>query len=642
VHLSLDHPAIFAANPYPVKTKLLTAFIALTFWAANAQQDTATVNRYNRLAQRYRETYPDSVRYYGSKAAMLAQKNGYGYGLAHAHINLGNAALIFGDYKKALSEFRAAENGFERLLSKNPDDNVLRNSLGRAFASQGVALSEQSNYFPALDNYRKAAALFEKAGNRQALSKAYNNIAVVYKSQQQYGKALDFLGKALKIQEAIGEETVGVTLTNMGAIAFEQGDHGQAINYYTQAQRKFIVNPNPRGQALLENYLGDYYKAIDAKKSEAYYRKALAGYDALGNKFGAALALYNLGQLDFDAHRFDEALLLAEKSLTYARNIDVPDQVFHSEKLLSDIYQATGKPDSALAHYKAYVAARDTISNQENARKFAIAEMNFEYRKAESQLRERDKRNRLLIIFSILGTALVIGLVLLAYNRRQVKRRLTLEKEVAEYEQKALHLQMNPHFVFNCLSAISSFIVQNGTDQALKYLSKFSKLMRLTLEYSKDALIPIDKEIESLENYLELEQLRFRNKFTFAITASDNVEFNVGLPPLLIQPFVENAILHGVVPKETAGHIEVVFKQENGQLVCSISDDGIGLAQSRLMKEDSVTAHRSMALEITRKRLEIMETATSKPAQIEIADLYDGQGKTGTRVTLRLPIQYMP
>jgi len=224
----------------------------------------------------------------------------------------------------------------------------------------------------------------------------------------------------------------------------------------------------------------------------------------------------------------------------------------------------------------------------------------------------------------------------------QVKRRLTLKKEVAEYEQKALHLQMNPHFVFNCLSSISSFIVQNGTDSALKYLSKFSKLMRLTLEYSKGSLIPIDKEIESLQNYLELEQLRFDDKFEFEIESTENVEFNMGLPPLLIQPFVENAILHGMVPKEGKGKISVNFDVQKEQLVCTITDDGIGFSESKILKENSVTAHQSMALAITKKRLKIMESITSKSARIEIIELNSEQQKSGTKVTLYLPIQYIP
>ena len=165
--------------------------------------------------------------------------------------------------------------------------------------------------------------------------------------------------------------------------------------------------------------------------------------------------------------------------------------------------------------------------------------------------------------------------------------------------------------------------------------------MRLTLEYSKGSLIPIDKEIESLQNYLELEQLRFHNKFLFSIKSTDKVEFNMGIPPLLIQPFVENAILHEMVPKEGNGNIDVNFDVQNQQLVCTITDDGIGITKSTTMKENSMTAHRSMALEITKKRLQIMEATIAKSAQIEIKELEENNKVTGTRVTLRLPIQYM-
>jgi len=234
-----------------------------------------------------------------------------------------------------------------------------------------------------------------------------------------------------------------------------------------------------------------------------------------------------------------------------------------------------------------------------------------------------------------------LGLIFLTYNRLQIKRRLTLQKEVAEYEQKALHLQMNPHFVFNCLGSISSFIVQNGTDSAINYLSKFSKLMRLTLEYSKGSLIPIDKEIESLQNYLELEQLRFNNKFEFSIHSSSAIEDDMALPPLLVQPFVENAILHGIVPKEGDGRIEVNFNVVSNQLICTITDDGIGFSRSKAMKENSVKAHQSMALEITKKRLEMMENSTQQKAYVAMEEVQNIDNQIiGTKIIITLPIQY--
>jgi len=431
-----------------------------------------------------------------------------------------------------------------------------------------------------------------------------------------------------------------MTLTNIGVIYFESGKPEQAFPYYNQALKAFAQFPNPIGLALLHNYLGDYHRRTgNAAEAEMAYRKSLELYENMQNKFGASLALYNIGKLYASQQKYAEAMPFAQQSLAFATQIGVLDQTYHSEKLVSELYGSLNKTAESFRHYKNYIVARDSIINQENARKFAQAEMDFEYRKKEALLTEQSKRHQLLLVFTTVAALLLIILALVIYNRRQVKRRLTLQKEVAEYEQKALHLQMNPHFVFNCLGAISSFIVQNGTDSALKYLSKFSKLMRLTLEYSKGSLIPIDKEIESLQNYLELEQLRFNHKFEFKIESTEKVEFNMGLPPLLIQPFVENAILHGLVPKEGNGRIDVRFDVQQGQLLCTVTDNGIGLTESKLLKENSVTAHKSMALEITKKRLEMMESTTSKTAQIDIEEL---ENRSGTRVTLKLPVQYIP
>ncbi|MGL2967495.1 tetratricopeptide repeat-containing sensor histidine kinase [Flavobacterium sp. XGLA_31] len=604
--------------------------------------DTAKVNIYNHLAFEMKESHIDSSFYYAVKAISLARKIHYTFGEANGEVNQGNTYIITGDYGRAKKCFLSAQSIFQKLADSETDNKIFKTGLARSYASLGVIFSQESNYYVALENYQKALKLYQETGQKSNISKAYNNIGVVYKSQGNNPKALEYFKKALQLQEETGEQTVPVTLTNIGVIYAEQHQPATALTYYQKAERAFAKINNVRGHALLNNYMGDYYQQQhDSEKAKTYYNLALAQYESIQNKFGASLALYNLGQLYSDQQKYPEAMVYAQKSLDYAKAIGVLDQTFHSEKLVSELYGSLNNPAQSLIHYKNYIAARDSITNQENNKKFVQAEMNFEYQKREALLTEQNKRQTQFTVFSILGALLLIGLILLFYNRQQVKRRLTLQKEVAEYEQKALHLQMNPHFVFNCLGSISSFIVQNGTDSALKYLSKFSKLMRLTLEYSKGAIIPIDKEIESLQNYLELEQLRFHNKFDFSIQSSDKVEFNMGLPPLLIQPFVENAILHGLVPKESKGKIDVAFDVENGQLICTITDDGIGISKSKQMKAHSVQAHQSMALEITKKRLEIMEATISKSAQIDIQEIEIDHEIAGTKVTLRLPIQYI-
>lgn len=604
--------------------------------------DTSKVNHYNTIADLYKEIDPDSTLFYAQKAAVLSTKTIYNFGLATAFTNKGNASIILGNYSIALKHFKNAQTEFEIALKQNPDKKQFKKGLARSYASSGVVYSEQSNYVLALKNYEQALKLYQEIQERPNISKVLNNIGILYKSQQIYPKALYYLKEAYKIQLSPGEQNAPMTLTNIGVIYFELGEYQNAIDYYKKAKKGFEKNNNKRGSALLNNYLGDYYTKQDNQiLALEYYQKSLNLYEEIQNKFGASLSLYNIGLLLQKQQKYSEALIYAQKSLVYAQEIGVQDQTFHTEKLLSELYESSHNAEEALKHYKNYITARDSIHNQETNMKFARAEMGYELKKKEALLSEAHKREIQFVVFSILGGLLLIVLGLVIYNRMQVKRQLTLKKEVAEYEQKALHLQMNPHFVFNCLSSISSFIVQNGTDSALKYLSKFSKLMRLTLEYSKGSLIPIDKEIESLQNYLELEQLRFHDKFEFEIQSTENVEFNMGLPPLLIQPFVENAILHGMVPKEGKGKIAVNFDVQNEQLVCTITDDGIGLSESKLLKENSVTAHQSMALEITKKRLKIMESITSKSAKIEIIELSSAQQKTGTKVTLFLPIQYI-
>jgi tetratricopeptide (TPR) repeat protein len=598
--------------------------------------DTAKANIYNHLAFEYKESNPDTTFFYAKKALELSTTIRYDFGIANSYVNFGNGNIVLGNYKAAKNYFEKAKTTYQKLVDNETKNKIFINGLARSYASLGVIYSQESNYYASLEHYQKALQLYQAIDQKNSISKAYNNIGVVYKSQGNNSKALDYFLKALKIQEQTGEQTVPVTLTNIGVIYFEQNNLAKALQYYNKAEKLFKNSENIRGYALLNNYLGDYYqKQNDSGKAIVYYNQALTQYESIQNKFGASLALYNLGQLYADQKKYADAMTYASKSLNYAKEIGVLNQTFHSEKLISELYGYLNNPKESLIHYKNYIVARDSITNQENNKKFVQAELNFEYQKKEALIKEQSKRQTQFTIFSILGSLLLIGLIFLIYNRRQVKRRLTLQKEVAEYEQKALHLQMNPHFVFNCLGSISSFIVQNGTDSALKYLSKFSKLMRLTLEYSKGSLIPIDKEIESLQNYLELEQLRFHNKFDFTIQSSDKVEFNMGLPPLLIQPFVENAILHGLVPKETKGNISVTFDVDNGQLICTITDDGIGISKSKEMKENSMQAHKSMALEITKKRLEIMEATISKSAQIEIIE------HNGTIVILRLPIQYI-
>ncbi len=620
-----------------------------------AKNDIGKAQLYNILADEYKTTDPKSTLQYANKALVLASKIKYKLEVGNAYNNIGTAYIVLGNYAAALENFSKAQVIFNRETGRASEDALaVRNGLAKSFGSIGIVFSEQSNYAKALEFQLKALKIYEETKNEEKCARLYNNIGVIYKSQHEDFKALQYFLKCLKIQEKTAAPNIATTTTNIGNIYLNQKNFPKAFDHYTKAQQWFDKCPNARGLGELQNNLGLYYQQTgNPAKALESFQKAVTAFDSIGDQFGMADTYYYIAKLYAGQQNWPTALEATNKSLALAKKIGVVEQVLNAEQLLSEIYEKQRNPAAALQHFKLYVQAKDSVQNAENIRNGVRAEMNFEFDKKQAIQKkeqektallysEQSKRHQMQLFFILLFVVLLCGIAFLFHNRWYLKKTLTLQKELAEYEQKALHLQMNPHFVFNCLGSISSFIVQNGTDSAIKYLSKFSKLMRLTLEYSKESLIPIDKEIESLQNYLELEQLRFNQKFDFSITKSPDIEDDTALPPLLLQPFVENSIIHGLIPKNERGKIAIHFSIHDDNLRCTIKDDGIGFDTSKALKEPLVSVHKSMALDITRKRLEMMEASTSQKANVRIEELKNEKGEIlGTKVVLNLPVQFI-
>ncbi|GHC45192.1 tetratricopeptide repeat-containing sensor histidine kinase [Ulvibacter litoralis] len=607
----------------------------------------------NALSDQYKYSDPNEMLKYGEKALQLAKNNAFKIEEGKAYLNIGTAYIILGNYEKSLDHFVWAKTVFEGIETTSQPAKEITQGIAKAYGGMGIVFSEQSSYDKALQYYLISAKLYEELKDEGQTSKIYNNIGVVYKSKSLDEKALIYFIKAKNIQEKFQDPNSGITLTNIANIYVKQNKLDEAFENYTAAKQYLDQYPNPRALGEWYNNLGAYYVLRkDVALAQENWEKAITTFERIDDSFGLADTYLHLAQFHLDQKEDNKALRMAETALKLATKINVLEQKAVSEKLLSDIYAQKGEVSKALLHYKKFSVVKDSLTKESDIRKSVEAAMNYEFEKKELLqkeanskrellLKEKVKTTRTQLLFGALIVLLLAGIGFLIYNRSQLKKTLTLQKELAEYEQKALHLQMNPHFVFNCLGSISSFIVQNGTDSAIKYLSKFSKLMRLTLEYSKESLIPIDKEIESLQNYLELEQLRFNNKFNFSIQKDSNIEDDVALPPLLIQPFIENAIIHGVIPKKTQGVISIDFSVTKTALNCVIIDDGVGINQSLKNKENFVLAHKSMALDIIKKRLEMIAEVTDKEASIEIEELTKDAKIIGTKVVLTLPLQYI-
>ncbi|MEM7103639.1 MAG: two-component regulator propeller domain-containing protein [Bacteroidota bacterium] len=225
---------------------------------------------------------------------------------------------------------------------------------------------------------------------------------------------------------------------------------------------------------------------------------------------------------------------------------------------------------------------------------------------------------------------------------REAQEKLEMENTMLQLEQKALQLQMNPHFIFNALNSIQSLIIQNDHKKARSNLTSFAKLMRAILENSRTNTISLDKEINVLENYLSLEQFSRGHSFDYEIKTSLEADPDeLEIPPMMIQPFVENAIIHGVghLEKGKKGTIQVTFNQNDGMLECTIQDNGVGLTRSNEINKNRTRKHKSAALEVTRERLAYMNENQSSDESLVIEEIKSDDGIIeGTRVILRMPV----
>jgi len=238
---------------------------------------------------------------------------------------------------------------------------------------------------------------------------------------------------------------------------------------------------------------------------------------------------------------------------------------------------------------------------------------------------------------------LIIALRVRQIRKKHVmeKRMLNVEKQLFEIQQRALRLQMNPHFIFNSLNSIQSFILSKDIDLAVNYLSRFSQLMRLILANSRESIIPLADELQAIRYYIEIEQLRFDNKFDYTIIIDPELDEEfTGIPPMILQPYIENAIIHGLVHKISPGTITLQIIKIDSRIKCIITDNGIGRAKATEIKRDSGLNTKSRGMMITRERLELLNKSTTEKHSVMVNDLFDNNGEpAGTRVEVIMTVQ---
>jgi len=242
-----------------------------------------------------------------------------------------------------------------------------------------------------------------------------------------------------------------------------------------------------------------------------------------------------------------------------------------------------------------------------------------------------------------LAIGLIISALYVLYRLRvrSIREKANIDKQLAELEMKGLHAQMNPHFIFNSLNSIRQMVLSNENKDASHYLSKFAHLIRVTLDQSSESLVSLRSTMEHLDRYIEMEQVR-NSQFTCTVIHDEELDIDeTMLPPMLIQPFIENALWHGVSPGSKDIDIHVEFHKEKENLVCIIEDNGIGIKQSLRDRKDSGIYHNPVGIANIQNRMALLSKKFNIQTSIEISDKSDlnKDGQTGTLVILKLPLE---
>ena len=391
------------------------------------------------------------------------------------------------------------------------------------------------------------------------------------------------------------------------------------------------------------------------------------------NKFHSySKLLIDLGTAYYGIGDTKSALKYANDGVKEAELFNIRPYRVEGYKLLSSIHYTQKNYRNAFQYLQSYTQLKDSILTNQFYWRLNNYKKNAEDEKKLSQIGMLSRDNKIkaqqlkedgliknflvagLLLFSLIGIFIFRALTLKRKNERlkrekiegemklqqleNQKNQADLHRKTADLEMQALRAQMNPHFIFNCLSSINRFIIKNESKAASSYLTRFSRLIRMVLINSQKALIPLEDELQMLRLYLDMERLRFKDSFSYRIIFLNSMEGdNIFIPPLLLQPFCENAIWHGLMHKDGAGQLHIELSIENDILNCTITDDGIGRQKAEEIKSKSAEKEKSMGLKITTERLALLNREKGVHTFYEIEDLLDVDGEpAGTRVNLKI------
>lgn len=589
----------------------------------------------------------------GEKAWATAQTRDNKLLMAEAALQLGLAYYEDKKYQKAIELYNIALTIFENVKNAPRRARVIA-ELGRTYYKLKRPLDNASVYYlKALDIYNKEFTKEETEKYIGIKALIFDRTAVLLASKKQFDDAEHYALDAIKIYEQINDKDgLQIAATGLGNIYYWKEDFKKAKQYYQKAYDLCLEIPKNTGRAL-NNLAMIYHNDKEYEKALKTYMEAIEQHKKMNNAELIGQAYVNIGSTYVDTKQYERGIEYLEKAVKELNSVYANNGLPQAYEELVVLYTKTGDYAKALAYQKKLTLIKDSLNSQIIATKTANFKVHFETAEKENKIKLQDEKinkqyQNLNIMTGVVVVLCIFGFLLwqivkqkqkVADERAKLEKQrfeATAEKALNEMKIDALRAQMNPHFIFNCLNTIEGFMLQKRTLEASTFLQKFSKLIRMVLENSRHSTVSLEQDIETVTLYIQLEKIRYEGKFEYVLNIDDNlVEYH--LPPMLIQPFVENAILHGLRNRNTEGGILEVFIEDKNDLVSvTIQDNGIGYKKSQAIKSKNGGLNKtSIGIKITEERLKIFYPNTN----LQIVDAFPNaeDGYVGTKITFQLP-----
>ncbi len=510
----------------------------------------------------------------------------------------------------------------------------------------GMDYNNDGNYAEALKLELEALELRLQCGDSTNIAAYYQRIGEVYKElgvRDKWKSSLETAHRLSVNPKYASFATQIAILNDFGGIYEAEKRYDEAVKVYFEMYSRSKEEEYLNGMATALNNLSTVYLSLkQAQKALDATLEALQIHEKRNNIYGRLCAHNQLGEIYLSLQKIN----LANENFAKGLKLSEDQEYVHEKKVSVDgLYRIARQKSNwkeALTYHEKLVQLKDSLQNIDLQEKLADIETKYQTEKKEQQIELLNRENELKSSrlkfqkLALWGGSLFFLIVaaFVYFGVRQKRKQQIIRQN--ELEQKLLRSQMNPHFIFNSLGAIQNFMMKNDGRKAAFYLSSFSSLMRSILKNSREELITLQEEKQTLENYLNLHQLRLGDRLSFSVTVSDELDTEaIMLPPMLVQPFVENAILHGVEKLDKNGHVSIAFGKENEQLKITVTDNGKGIEKGE-QKEN----HVSYALQIFKERVANLKKTSGTDIFYSIGNsgIVENQN-LGTLVTVKLPLK---